>query len=152
MVDSARWQAEQLCCWRTLSTTAGQPSTPPASLPPCLPQAASERNEIEREMNRMLFERSKASQEAVLKTLVDEMARWARHCGWEEGLARGGQLASFFAQLGTGFVATPCAAAVRQCCVSSPEPNHRMCRQHVRECFLAYCCLLAVGKELTGGC
>jgi len=42
---------------------------------PACPQATSERNEIEREMNRMLFERSKASQEAVLKTLVDEMAR-----------------------------------------------------------------------------
>lgn len=52
----------------------GHPSTLHTPMRP-RPQAASERNEIEREMNRMLFERSKASQEAVLKTLVDEMAR-----------------------------------------------------------------------------
>ena len=50
------------------------------ALPPSPLQAASERNEIEREMNRMLFERSKASQEAVLKTLTDEMARWVGRC------------------------------------------------------------------------
>lgn len=35
----------------------------------------------------------------------------------------------------------PSAKLVRTCC---------RCRQHIRECFLAYCCLLAAGKELTG--
>ncbi|KAL4440158.1 hypothetical protein ABPG75_003159 [Micractinium tetrahymenae] len=59
-------------------------------------QASSERNEIEREMNKLLFERTVASQEAVLHTLTDEM-----------------------------------------------------CRQHIRECFLCYCCLLLAGKDLS---
>lgn len=40
-------------------------------------QASSERNEIEREMNKLLFERTVASQEAVLHTLTDEMCRQA---------------------------------------------------------------------------
>jgi len=39
-------------------------------------QASSERNEIEREMNKLLFERTVASQEAVLHTLTDEMSKW----------------------------------------------------------------------------
>lgn len=58
-------------------------------------QAASERSEIEREMHRLLANRTVASQEAVLHTLTDEM-----------------------------------------------------CRQHIRECFLCYCCLLHAGKDL----
>ena len=54
-----------------LSPTDAAPTFPHRSR-----QASSERNEIEREMNKMLFERTVATQGAVLHTLTDEMSRW----------------------------------------------------------------------------
>ena len=68
-------------------------------------QAASERSEIEREMHRLLANRTVASQEAVLHTLTDEMCRCLAGAGGRlEGGAGGSRLAGM------------CAASPAQLC------------------------------------
>lgn len=105
-------------------------------------QASSERNEIEREMNKLMFERLAASDGAVLHSLTEEMSVGGLVGGWVALVWR-----SPLAACPLSLAAPPGIWPHAQL---FSTPLHLLQRQSIRECFLGFCALLSAGKDLQG--